>query len=404
MSARRVLLVAINYWPELTGIGKYVGEMAEWLVTRGFEVRVITAPPYYPAWKVNEGYSSKWYSIETISGVRVYRCPLWVPKYPSGVARVFHLATFALSSLPLMLWNALTWQPEIVFVVEPPFFCALGAWLSARIARAKAWLHIQDFEIDAAFQLGILRSELLWKFIRGYEKWLLRRFDRVSTISGRMCDKLQRKGIDKQRCFLFPNWVDTNQIRPLTKPNAFKLTLGIPVESLILLYSGNMGKKQGLEILIEVARLLQDQKNILLLLCGDGAVRSELMQMSKGLHNVFFIPLQPVEHFNELLNVADMHLLPQRADAEDIVMPSKLTAMLASGRPILAAARSGTEVANILSLCGIVVEPGDALGLKNAVLALAADEQKRKKLGAEGRKYAVEHLNQEEILRRAFGI
>ena len=110
--SRRILLVTINYWPELTGIGKYTGEMAEWLSERGFEVKVITAPPYYPAWKVSDGYSSVFYRKEKINGVSVIRCPLWVPGKLSGLKRILHLASFSLTSFPVMIWTALWWRPN----------------------------------------------------------------------------------------------------------------------------------------------------------------------------------------------------------------------------------------------------------------------------------------------------
>ena len=135
----RILINSINYSPELTGIGKYTGEMAEWLAEQGYDVRVVTAPPYYPAWRVAEGYSAGWYGREIVVGVTVFRCPLWVPKKPTGVTRILHLASFALSSFPLMLWSGLFWRPNIVFVIEPPLFCAPAAWMSARIGGARAW-------------------------------------------------------------------------------------------------------------------------------------------------------------------------------------------------------------------------------------------------------------------------
>ena len=186
----RILINSINYSPELTGIGKYTGEMAEWLAGQGHEVRVITAPPYYPAWQIAGGYSARWYKREVMAGVRIFRCPLWVPGKPTGLTRILHLASFAVSSFPLMLWHGLTWRPNIVFVVEPPLFCAPAAWITARIGGARAWLHVQDFEVDAAFDLGILRSGKLRAAVLAVEKWLLHRFDTVSTISERMVDRL----------------------------------------------------------------------------------------------------------------------------------------------------------------------------------------------------------------------
>ena len=127
----RILICGINYTPELVGIGKYTGEMAEALANAGHEIRVVTAPPYYPDWQVAAGFCAWHYRSQFLKGVKVWRCPLWVPHQPSGLKRVLHLASFAISSLPLMLWEGLFWRPDIVFVVEPPFFCVFGALLTS---------------------------------------------------------------------------------------------------------------------------------------------------------------------------------------------------------------------------------------------------------------------------------
>ena len=196
----RIIINGINYFPELTGIGKYTGEMAEWLAASGHEVLVITAPPYYPQWKVFSGYTSFLYKSETINGVKVIRCPIWVPKKPSGLKRLIHLASFALSSMPIMLWKAFRLQPDIVFVVEPPFLCSPIAIIASKLGRARAWLHIQDFEIDAAFNLGMLKSNKLKTWVTAFETWLMKKFDVVSTISERMLERLKFKGVTAEKC------------------------------------------------------------------------------------------------------------------------------------------------------------------------------------------------------------
>jgi colanic acid biosynthesis glycosyl transferase WcaI len=396
----RLLVLGINYAPELTGIGKYTGEMAEWLTARGHAVQVVTAPPYYPAWRIGKGYSAWRYRQEMLAGIRVWRCPLWVPLEQSGLKRVLHLASFALSTLPVVLWQGLRWRPDVVWVVEPAFFSTVGAWLAARLGSAKAWLHVQDFEIDAAFDLGLLSTNWLHRGIAVLERWLMRRFDRVSTISERMLEHLAAKGVEAPRCFFLPNWVDTDTIHPLGEPSSLRAELHLAPDLIIALYAGNMGEKQGLEIVLEAARALADHRNIQFVLCGDGAVRPRLYQLADGLSNVRFLPLQPVERLNDLLNLADIHLLPQRADAADRVMPSKLTGMLASGRPVVTTAHPCTQVAQVVAGCGIVTPPGDGGAFAHALLHLATHLAERARLGQAARAFALAHWSREEILRR----
>jgi len=397
----KILVYGLNYTPELTGIGKYTGEMCVWLASRGHEVRVVTTPPYYPAWRVSEGYSSTSYRNEDIEGVRVTRCPLWVPARPTGAKRMLHLMSFTASSLPVALWQGLSWRPDLVFALEPAFFCTPGAWLTARLSGAKVWLHVQDFEMDAAFDLGIVKSRIVKNAAMILERWIIRRFDRVSTISERMVEKLSSKRVEQRRTVFFPNWVDTGQIYPLEGRNALRDELNIPDGKVVLLYSGNMGEKQGLDIIVKAAEELKARKDILFILCGDGAARERLVASSEGAGNIRFFPLQPVKRLNELLNIADIHLLPQRADVADLVMPSKLLGMCASGKPVVGTAHVGTQVAEVVSKCGVVVEPGNVTAFAGALSALAQAPQRRERFGKAAREFAIANWSIDEVLGRA---
>ena len=402
-SSTKLLVVALNYAPEPTGIGKYVGEMTEWLTSRGIEVRVVAAPPYYPAWSVSPGYSGRRYTRETVGGATVFRCPLWVPRKPRGITRLLHLLSFTLTSFPVVLWQALMWRPDTVFVVEPSLGTAPVARLAAALCGARSWLHVQDFEVDAAFELGLLRSSMLRKTILFMERRLMRRFHHVSTISNAMNNRLIAKGVKPERTLSFPNWVDTRQIRPLDAHGRLRAELGIPQDTRVVLYSGNMGEKQGLEIILDIARNFAAEPDVLFLLCGDGAVRERIANAAAELANVRMIPLQPLSRLNELMNIADVHLLPQKQAAEDLVLPSKLTAIMASGRPVIATARSGSDVARAAVNGGIVVEPGDVAAASLALRHLLADRAWRARLGIAGRAYALRNWERDAVLERAFG-
>jgi colanic acid biosynthesis glycosyl transferase WcaI len=398
----KILIYCINFAPELTGIGKYTGEMTAWLAARGHEVRVVTAPPYYPDWKVGAGYSGSSWRREHWKGAEVWRCPLWVPARPGGIKRVLHLASFALSSLPVML-RQLLWLPDAVWVVEPPLFCAPTAWAVARLSGARAWLHISDYEVDAAFDLGLLRGKALKRMVLAGEHWLMRRFDVVSTISQRMLERALSKGVDAQRLVAFPNWVDVGAFIS-ANGQAYRDELGIPADAVVALYSGNMGRKQGLEIMAQVAQSCAQERQgsdrLWFVFCGNGVGRMDLLAQCEGIPNVRFLDLQPAARLPDLLAMADIHLMPQRAGAADLVMPSKLTGMLASARPVVATALAGTELANVVQLCGIVVPPEDPAGMTRAVLELAGNAPWRAQLGQAGRQHALHQIDRESVLQR----
>lgn len=416
----KILLYGINFAPELTGIGKYTGEMAAWLAARGHDVRVVTAPPYYPAWAVSPGFANAYSStpMPAAPGAQLLRCPLWVPPQPGGAKRLLHLASFALSSLPVMLAQ-IFWRPHAVWVVEPALFCAPTALVVARLTGAKAWLHVQDFEVDAAFDLGLLKGERIRNAVASVERWLMRRFDVVSTISQRMHQRLLVKGVDVARAKMAVNWVDMAQFGKPSEAGvaAYRRELKIPPGATVALYSGNMGGKQGLEVLAEAAKLTAKvpvqtmdsevaannsvaSQEVVFVFCGDGAGRSDLVERCQGLTNVRFIDLQPAERLPDLLATADIHLLPQRADAADLVMPSKLTGMLASARPVVATAKVGTELASVVQSCGLVVPPEDPAALAQAIHTLAANPALRRTLGTAGFAYAQAHLDREAVLER----
>lgn len=394
----RILVYGLNFAPEVTGTGKYTGEMVQWLVDRGHEVRVVTAPPYYPQWRVASGFSTWRYTrTQHSGGPDVWRAPLWVPARPSGPKRILHLMTFALASLPVLLWQAF-WRPQVVVVVVPTLLTAPGGWLAARLGGGKAWIHIQDFEVDAAFDLNVLRQGWWRRLAHGAESVLLRGFDQVSTISEKMLARLPEKGVATGKCALFPNWVDAQAIYPLPTASPFRKKLGIADDTVVALYSGNMGRKQGLEILADVAARLSGEPGITFVLAGAGESRTQLQALTVGLDNVRWLPLQPAERLNELLNLADIHLLPQCADAAELVMPSKLTGMLASGRPVVATAAESTQLAAVVAGRGLVVPPDDPDAFSRAILELTRNVEMRRALGIAGRNYAEEHLNREVIL------
>jgi colanic acid biosynthesis glycosyl transferase WcaI len=340
--------------------------------------------------------------MSSLGQLEVIRCPLWVPRTPRGWKRVLHLLSFSFSSWPAML-KIVRWKPAVVLLVAPTLFCAAQTLCVARLSGAVAWLHVQDFEIDAAFQLRDFSSSALQRFIRGVERVLMRSFDRVSAVSERMVERLVAKGIDETRCILFPNWVDTSLIHPLPQAVPLRAELGISEESVVALYSGSLGKKQGLTLLLEVSRRLGVRHNVQFVFCVDGPGREQFAKAAKESGNVIVLPLQPMARLNELLNLADIHLLPQLACAADLVMPSKLTGMMASGRPVLATAEPGTQIAEILSQRGLVTRPGNPEEFASALIRLAENPDLRNRLGRRAREYAVSHMDRNLLLARFEG-
>lgn len=398
----RILIYGINFTPELTGVGRYTGDMAAWLAEQGHAVTVVTGYPYYPHWKLQEGYPVWRWSQRWQDGVSVIRCPLWVPRIPMTGTRILHLLSFALSSAPAALLAALRLRPDVVFVVEPTSFCAPVALLAARLVGAESWLHVQDIEMGAADRLGLFASKRrgIRALARSYGRFL-NAFARVTTLSGPMRAKLAEFGRPKESIGLFPNWVDTDKYRPVDA-SALRAEFGIADDDIVVLYAGNLGEKQGVESLLDLAALLEPNLEIRMVICGSGAARSRIEARLPQHPNVILLDPLPDDRFIELLSVADIHFLPQKHGITHFVMPSKLGPMMASGRVTVAQVEAGSELSDHLMHCAILVTPEDTKGAAEAVLALAGDRPRREEVGRRAR-FVAQGLARQSVLERALG-
>lgn len=367
----RFLILGMNHAPEFTGVGRYTGEIAAHLAAQGHTVCVVTAPPHYPSWRVDERYASGRWSRETLDGVEVYRCPLYLAREMRGMKRAFAALSFAMSSAPVVLWQALMRRPQVVLMLEPTLLGAPFALLAGRMVGARLVLQVQDLEADAAFAMGHLKGRILADAAAGFERVMRGSFDRVITISNRMAERIGARGVRADRIAVIRNWVDVTKIKPLGRPSDYRAELGLADGVFVALYAGALGAKQGVGLLIEAARRLRDRSDIRMVVAGDGPMRGMLEAAAADLPNLIVLPFQPEERFSEFLGLADVHLMPQEKGAADLMLPSKLGGMLASGRPILVTADPGTELAEFLGGAAVCTPPGDVEAMVAALTAMA---------------------------------
>ncbi|EAM6509144.1 colanic acid biosynthesis fucosyltransferase WcaI [Salmonella enterica] len=399
----KILVYGINYSPELTGIGKYTGEMVAWMAQEGHEVRVITAPPYYPQWKVGERYSAWRYRREE-GEATVWRCPLYVPKQPSTLKRLLHLGSFALSSFfPLMAQRR--WKPDRIIGVVPTLFCTPGMRLLATLSGARTVLHIQDYEVDAMLGLGMAgkgKRGSVARLATAFERSALRNVDNVSTISRSMMNKAREKGVAAEKILFFPNWSEVARFQDVNDADvtALRQQLGLPEGKKIVLYSGNIGEKQGLEKVIDAAERLRDRPLIFAIVGqGGGKARLENMARERGLANIKFLPLQPYDALPALLKMGDCHLVVQKRGAADAVLPSKLTNILAVGGNAVITVEPHTELGQLCARypgIAVCVEPESTDALVNGISQALA----MPKNNTTAREYAERTLNKENVLRQ----
>jgi len=392
-----LLALGINYWPDETGIAPFATGRCEYLAACGHEVIACTGPPYYPQWRVPDAYRRRLFSHEQRNGVTILRSWIYVPRRLTSLKRVLHEASFICSSFIRALGNA---RPDLIFATSPPLGLTASAIALSRIWRVPYVLHVTDLQPDAAVDLGMLPQGRLIKALYRLEAAGYRNAALVSTLTEAMRRRIIAKGVPADKVVLFSDWVDP-QLFSIAAPETSRHAT--PDAPFIVAHFGNMGVKQGLDVIIEAARLSRDDPGIVYLLVGDGAARPtlEAKVCELQLPNLRFWPLQPHDRFLELLAQSDVCLVTQQRTVSDIVFPSKVITLLAAARPVVASVGTGSEVARVIaeSGAGITVAPEDPRALADAVMRVRADPALSARMGLAGRSYAIDRWERETVLK-----
>ena len=391
----KVLIVGLNYAPEPIGIGPYTTGLAEYLAQRGHRVEVVAGRPYYPQWRVYPGFRKFGWRRSDEAAVSITRCWHYVPRMPGGAKRILHHLTFALTALPAVAVRALRDRPDAVLCVAPSIMSAFPARIGAWLGGAKLWLHLQDFEVDAAFATGMVKGPRLARMLLAAERAVLRMADVVSSISPQMVARLIDKGVAPEQAYELRNWA--NAVQGESAGPGYREEWGLGSRRVIL-YSGNVARKQGAGLIVEAAQRLAGRDDLVFVICGEGPELAKLKAQAEGLGNIRFHPLQPAARLMELLELATVHLLPQVDAAADLVLPSKLTNMLLSGRPVIATAQPGTGLYDEVEGCGLAIPPGDPEALATAIVRLVEDPALAAVMGEAARTRAAQRWSHEAIL------
>jgi colanic acid biosynthesis glycosyl transferase WcaI len=395
----RVIVWGINYAPEFTGIAPHSVALCEFLRGLGHEVEMVTSFAYYPTWQKRPEDRGHLYRTDLENGVPVHRCWHFVPAKVSALKRILHEGSFVFTSA----LRALTLpRPDVYVVVSPPLLLGVAAWLVGKLNGAPFVFHVQDMQPDAAVGLGMLKPNWFTRALYGLEAFAYRHAARVSGITQGMLKTFRAKGVPDSKLVFFPNAIDLKSDEPPPMRGEFRKRHGFAPDEFIAVYAGNLGVKQGLEVLLQTAPLLRDPR-IRLLICGDGAQREVLAARARELKlpNFSMLPLQAGRDYRALLVDADLCFITQQAGAGNSFFPSKLLGLLAESRPVVTVAAAECELA--LSLAegnfGVNVPPGRPQELANLLDALANDPERLANFGAAGRRY-VEQFAKARVFRK----
>lgn len=397
-SRPKVLIMGLNFAPEVTGIAPYTTTLARGLVERGFDIQVLTAHPHYPQWRIHDGYGA-WSSHETTEGMVVRRLRHYVPANPRGVRRVLSEVSFGLRLL-FVRWDA----PDVIVLVSPALFSSAIALFRARFGRRRPAVNIW---VQDLYSLGISETKegggVVTRLITGVEKRTLSSASGVVVIHSRFASYVSETlGIDPARVCIVRNW--THLREPVMAETAnVRLNHGWRKGETIILHAGNMGVKQGLKNVVAAARLAEKQQLPLkFVLLGNGSEQQMLKHLGDGAANLQFIEALSDEAYQHALGAADILLVNELPGVSEMAVPSKLTSYFNAKRPVIAATDLHGVTASEIRAAdgGVIVAAGEPQLLVDAALKLRNDPATASELGASGYHYREHVLGQEQALDR----
>ena len=385
----RILIYSYNYYPEPIGIAPLMTELAEGMVKRGHEVRVVTAMPWYPTGEVIPEYKGKLFATEEINGVTVQRSYIWARKKRNLVNRAAFELSFIVSSMMQALRG---WRPDVILLTIPGLPVALPATLLGKIYNCPVILNLQDILPDAAVHVGLMKNQKVIEILKRLEKFAYRHATKISVIADGFIKNLAAKGVDTDKMVEIPNWVNVDFIKPLKLKNNYFRQENNLKNKFVILYSGNIALTQGLETVIDAATCLKHIEEIAIVIVGESKALDRLQAYCDqvGATNVTLLPFQPRAKLPQMLAAADVGLVVQKKNVLDFNMPSKIQVLLASGKAIIASVPSTGTAASAIrrSQGGLVTAPEEPQALADAIVSLYNNQQQAINLGKQGREFA----------------
>lgn len=376
-----ILVLTRHYAPEPTGSAPPMQQLAEWLAAQGYETHVVTSRPSYPEPRITPGYEAGQQDRVIEAGVHVIRFPTMPVRGARLLARTVPEARFMLQLLVARSTGTLRPSKSVISLCPSTLTVISASFFRKQGGRHVVIVHDVQSGLGAALGSRWVRPVLA--LLRQIERWSFNRADHLVVLSQGMADALKSLGVHTPVTILPPQ-VDCSQITPRARPNGAPPTL---------MYSGNLGRKQGLNQILDLAALLLERTpEVRILIRGEGTMRDALKAriQREGLSNVHLLPLVPANQLADSLAEGDIHLVPQLAAGGDFAVPSKAFAIMAAGRTFVTTATPGSSLAALArdSDAFTFCSPEDPEAFAHCVLDLLADNSKRKRLAANGRHYA----------------
>ncbi len=384
----RILVLCPHFAPDSAPTGEVMTAIADGLGALGHRLHVVTSVPWYEHHRVEVDWRGTLVHHARTDWGTVTRLHPFPTDKTNLVSRAIGFAGFTgLSGVTGLLSRI---RADVVLAMSPPLTLGPAAIAIGRLRRIPVVFNVQDIFPDVAVELGMLRDERVIAAARWTERATYAAADAVTVLSddlrSNVVAKVAAGKSDKVR--VIPNFVDTQRITVAERDNAYRRELGITGRKVVL-YAGNVGYSQSLELVLAAARDSADDPSVVFVINGQGSARPDLEAAASGLPNVRFVNFQPRERLDEVLAAGDVHVIPLRRGLARSSVPSKTYSILAAGRPFVASVDAGTEVARVAerSGAGLAVEPDDAGAFVAALRRLLDDPAEADRMGRAGRRW-----------------
>ena len=394
----KILVSSINFSPDHSGIALYSTDLAVYFAEQGHEVTAVTGFPYYPKWEKHPEDWGRLFKSDQYKGVKVLRGYLYVPQRVTTLKRILHELSFVFFAM-INFFRA--GRQDCIVILSPPLLLGLVGIMFKWLGGAQFVFHIQDLQPDAALSLGMVKPGMLIRILQRIELFIYKHSNWVATITRGMRERLLNKGVPAEKLALYYNWINVEEASSKQYPGRFLAKHTDMKGKFLVAYAGNLGIKQGVDVLVEAAELLQNDPRFQLLIIGEGADRPRLMGIAeaKRLRNLTFLPFLSPGEYTEMLSDVQVSFVAQKEKTGNVFFPSKLLGILAMSKPLLISADLDSELATTVSSgnFGLVVAAGDAKGVAEGIRRLESDSDLCSRLGQQGRK-AVELWDRKIVL------
>ncbi|HTO00183.1 MAG TPA: glycosyltransferase family 4 protein, partial [Microthrixaceae bacterium] len=356
----KLLVFCPHFAPDIAPTGEVMTSIAKALADLGHELHIVTALPWYRDHAVDEGWRGRPWRTEKTSWGRITRLHPFPTNKSNIPARAVAFAGF--TGMATLFGLLKRDRPDVVMVMSPPLPLGIAGWLAAASRRRPFVFNVQDVFPDVAVELGVIANPVVIAVASWLERFLYKRSSAVTVLSEDLRDNVVRKlrGARSERVRVIPNFVDTERVKPSERENSYRAEFGLSGKTVVL-YAGNVGMSQSLDLVVEAARRNQSREDVVFVINGGGSALTGLKDSAEGLTNLKFIGMQPRERLSEVLAAGDIHLVPLKRGLARSSVPSKLYSILASARPVLASVDAGTEVETTIerAAAGVAVAPED---------------------------------------------